>query len=281
MGKLFFSLVFVVSMFCSQTMAFAGVGDFYSVDKVSVSASSTSSSEARKLALQNARGKVFGIVLSRILLPEDVGQVLIPDAYNLEKFVKSLRINGEKTTSTAYSADVNMVLDEKMVNAYLANQGFVFLREKLPMTMLVLRGVNSFDFGLSDLMGENYNVVPYMVAYSHAFDFDVASAGLSKFRAKFPDVNNVVVIDAKKDGGSGYKIHLYDKMFGMNENFSVTNNNFADVVLKKLNTAYKRAMIVNGGVDGESSDGIIVVLPIYSMQDWIAVQDKLLAGFKF
>ena len=34
MGKLFFGLVFVVSMFCSQTMAFAGVGDFYSVDKV-------------------------------------------------------------------------------------------------------------------------------------------------------------------------------------------------------------------------------------------------------
>ena len=34
-------------------------------------------------------------------------------------------------------------------------------------------------------------------------------------------------------------------------------------------------MIVNGDSVNAGGDGVIVVLPIYSIQDWIGVQDKL------
>ena len=79
------------------------------------------------------------------------------------------------------------------------------------------------------------------------------------------------MVDARNVDGV-YKIHLYDKMFGIDENFSVTQESFANTVLKKLNSAYKRAVIAgNGANDG----GIVVVVPLYSIQDWISIQEKL------
>ena len=280
MSKFFFRIFCCVAlwMMCVDTVS-AAVGDFYSVSRVKASASAASSSEAKRLALQDARSKAFSSVIARVLLPEDVRQVIVPNAYNLEKFVKSFRINSERTTSTGYSAEVDMVLDEKLVQAYLSNQGFSFLKDRLPETLLVVKGVNPADAGIADLVSENYNVVRYRTVSSSVFDFDVASAGVAKFRTKFPDVNNVVVVDASGalgvSGDKKFRVRLYDKMFGIDEQFYANNANFAENVVKTLNNAYKRAVIVGGGDDVANSGGIVLVVPIHSMQDWVSLQDKI------
>ena len=63
---LLFLFLFSVKAFC------AGVQGFYLVDGMKVSAVASSSSMAKKRALEEAREKAFNIVLSRLLISEDL-----------------------------------------------------------------------------------------------------------------------------------------------------------------------------------------------------------------
>ncbi|MBR4315698.1 MAG: hypothetical protein IKP65_01825 [Alphaproteobacteria bacterium] len=265
---LLFLFLFSAKAFC------AGVQGFYLVDGMKVSAVASSSSMAKKRALEEAREKAFNIVLSRLLISEDLPKVIMPDNYNMEKFVQAIKLNNEKTTSSSYSADVNIQINKNLMIEYLKNQGFSIVADVPPLTLIVFKGGD--DFAFSDNIGAE-NIVPVMVYLSSNFSFDVDDADLSKFRASIPSVNNAVVVDVVANSNGNYTISVKDKLFGIDE--EVIADSYSSVphaVLQVINDGYKSAMQNNNG------EYISLLIPVYSLSDWIDLQGKLskLSSFK-
>ena len=78
---IFIMFVLQITLFSKQSFS------FFSVKKINVSKTSYSSSQAKKEALALAREQAFNTVLNRILISTDIPNVIIPDTYNMEKFV--------------------------------------------------------------------------------------------------------------------------------------------------------------------------------------------------
>ena len=245
----------------------AGIQDFYFVNGMNVMANSVSSSAAKKRALEEARLKAFNTVLSRLLVSEDVSKVVMPDSYNLEKFVKAVKLNNEKTTSSSYSADVNIQINKNLMSEYLKNQGLTILSDVPPSTLIVFTGANNFDF-MNNIDAEN--VIPLVAYLSSNFSFDVDEASLSKFQASIPNISNVVIVRTKENLNGNFDINIKDKLFGIEEDIIAdTASSVPHAVLQILNDSYKTAMIHN------NSEYISLLIPVYSLSDWLDLEGKL------
>ncbi len=254
-------MIFSVPVFC------AGGQNFYSVNGISVSANAVSSSAAKKQALENAKVKAFNTVLSRILVSEDLPKVIIPDSYNMEKFVQTVKLNNEKTTSSSYSASVNIQINKGIMTEYLKNQGLNVVSDVPPYTLIVFKGNDTFDF-MNNI--DNENIIPVIAYSSSKFSFDVEKADLSRFRASIPNVSNVVIVKSVGNSNGNFNISVKDKLFGIEEDvLADTYSSVPHAILQVLNDAYKYAMTTR------DSEYISVLVPIYSLSDWLDLEKKL------
>ncbi|MBR1545089.1 MAG: hypothetical protein IJ638_04055, partial [Alphaproteobacteria bacterium] len=216
----------------------------------------------------------FNTVLSRLLISDDLGKVVIPDSYNMEKFVQAIRLNNEKVTSSSYSADVNIQINKGIMSEYLKNQGLNIVSDVPPSTLIVFKGKNDFDF-LNNIDKEN--IIPITVYLSSSFRFDIDNANILKFQSVLPNINNVVIVDTIANSNGNYTIKLKDKLFGINEEV-IADSYFSvpKAVSKVLNDAYKFAMMHNNG------EYISLLIPVYSLSDWLELERKLskLSAFK-
>lgn len=262
--KFLFIVSCLMQVFLFSNVSFAL--NFFEVKKLPVSASSYSSSQAKKDALAIARSEAFNTVLSRILLSSDVDDVIIPDAYNLEKFVQGVKLNNEKTTSTSYSAEVDVIVNKSLMEDYLSNQGFSFLSDIPPQTLLILLDGDVLDFAGSDYKNVPFNVVKFNTSVSKKVDADV-----SEFEYLLPSygANNVMLVSQKHIGGGIYQINFKDKLLGIDETFETDYDNFATDLVKNINDAYKNIMF-----DRSLNEYISLIIPIYSLADWVDVKKK-------
>ncbi len=260
--------IFVLFFLLISFPAFsAGVKNFYLVNGIKVSANSVSSSTAKKHALDDARVKAFNIVLSRLLVSEDLSKVNMPDSYNMEKFVQTVKLNNEKTTSSSYSADVNIQINKKLMNEFLENQNLTFVSDVPPATLIVFKNGDAFDF-MDNI--EDENIIPMVAYLSSNFAFDVDEANLSKFRSSIPNISNVVLVNATANENGNYVINIKDRFFGIQE--EVIADSYASVphaISQVLNDAYKSAMLHN------NSEYISLLITVYSLSDWLNLEEKL------
>ena len=263
MKKIFvlFFILFSFPAFC------AGGQNFYLVNGIKVSANSVSSSVAKKRALDDARSKAFNIVLSRLLVSEDLAKVVMPDSYNMEKFVQTVKLNNEKTTSSSYSADVNVQINKKLMNEFLENQNLNVVSDVPPTTLVVFKNGDTFDF-MNSIVNEN--IIPMVAYLSSNFAFDVDSANLSKFRSSIPNISNVVIVNVMEKENGNYVINVKDRFFGIQE--EVIADSYESVphaISQVLNDAYKSAMLHN------NSEYISLLITVYSLSDWLNLEEKL------
>ncbi|MCR5506246.1 MAG: hypothetical protein K6F04_00160 [bacterium] len=237
------------------------------VNNIKVSSNSISSSAAKKQALEEAKTKAFNIVLARLLVSEDLGKVSMPDSYNMEKFVQSLKLNNEKTTSSSYSADVNIQINKGIMTEYLKNQELNIVSDIPPSTLVIFKGSNDFDF-MNNLDKEN--IIPMTSYLSSNFKFNVDEADILKFQSVIPNVNNVVIISTMSNSNGNYTIKLKDKLFGIDEEV-IADSYFSvpQAISKILNDSYKIAMTHN------NSEYISLLIPVYSLSDWLELEKKL------
>ena len=261
-------VLFVIFFMLFSLHAFCAVSqNFYLVNKIDVSANAVSSSAAKKQALENAKVRAFNTVLSRILVSDDLPKVIIPDSYNMEKFVQTVKLNNEKTTSSSYSASVNIQINKGIMTEYLKNQGLNVVSDVPPYTLVVFKGSDTFDF-MNNIDSEN--IIPVIAYGSSKFSFDVENADLSRFRAIIPNISNVVIVKVSGNSNGNFNISIKDKLFGIEE--TVLADSYSSVpnaVLKVLNDSYKYVMTTR------DSEYISVLVPVYSLPDWLDLKEKL------
>ena len=256
-----FFMLFSVPSFCAVNQ------NFYLVNGIDVSANAVSSSVAKKQALENAKVRAFNTVLSRILVSEDLPKVIIPDSYNMEKFVQAVKLNNEKTTSSSYSASVNIQINKGIMTEYLKNQGLNVVSDVPPYTLIVFKGSDTFDF-MNNIDSEN--IIPVIAYGSSKFPFDVENADLSRFRASIPNISNVVIVKVSGNSNGNFDISIKDKLFGIEDDvLADTYSSVPGAILKVLNDSYKLAMTTR------DSEYISVLVPIYSLPDWLDLKEKL------
>ena len=265
MGKKFlFIISCLLQVFLFSNISFAL--NFFEVKKIPVSAVSYSSSQAKKDALAIARSNAFNTVISRLLLSSNVSNVIIPDSYNLEKFVQGVKLNNEKTTSTSYSADVDVIINKSLMEDYLSNQGFSFLSDIPPQTLLVLLDGDVLDFSNSDYKKSLSNVVKFNTYVSKKNEAEVSDFDylLSSYGA-----NNIIVVSQVHIGEGVYEINFKDKLLGINETFETEYDKFAKDLVQNINDAYKKIMF-----ERSLNEYVSLIVPIYSLADWVDIKKK-------
>ena len=294
----FISLFLQISLFGGNT--FASVSkNFYIVKGIPVHSSSFSSSQAKKLSLEKARTEAFNNVLSRLLLSEDLQNVIIPDTYNMEKFVKSLKLTNEKTTSTSYSANVDIELNKNLIESYLDNQGFEFLKDLPPSTLIIIRDIYGVQTGIHSAIkqyDDKSNVVKFTIANENdtipSFSgqsqknlsqlTELSDSDFDYLRSKY-NVENVILADFPTYY-TNYDIAFFDKLLGIKKEVIFNNTSeeseeesentcSSECMVKNffnaLNDAYKEKMF-----ETDISQNISLIVPIYSLADWLDLQKK-------
>ena len=131
----------------------------------------------------------------------------------------------------------------------------------------MFKGVDGFDF-MNNIDAEN--VIPVVSYLSSNFAFDVDEANLSKFQSSIPNINNVAIVSVKENSNGNYEIAVKDLLFSIDE--EVIADTYASVphaILQVLNDAYKTSMIHN------NSEYISLLIPVYSLSDWLNLESKL------
>ena len=252
--------------FSNTLRAASSYQDLFLVKDISVSQTSYSSSEAKKLALSSARDKAFNAVLRRLLLSSDISKVVVPDNYNMEKFIQTVKLNNEKTTSTSYSAVVNVQINKNLMLDYLKNQGLKVLGDVPPTTLLIIKGADDLDISNDDFNLSN-NAVKFYNYPSNVY-FDVNNASIDDFKGILApyNANNVIIVNAKGNG-STYNVSFADKLLGIDGSFKTSYSNFVNDLSVAINDAYKMATD-----EGDFGKSVSMVVPIAGLSDWILVE---------
>ena len=78
-----------------------------------------------------------------------------------------------------------------------------------------------------------------------------------------------MLVSQKHIGGGVYQINFKDKLLGIDETFETDYDNFATDLVKNINDAYKNIMF-----DRSLNEYISLIIPIYSLADWVDVKKK-------
>lgn len=256
-----------MQMMFSDLLFASSFQEFFVVKGIGVSQSASSSSEAKKLALSSARDEAFNTVLKRLLVSSDISNVVVPDNYNMEKFIQTVKLNNEKTTSTSYSAVVDVQINKNLMSDYLKNQGFKVLEDVPPSTFLMFS--DGYDYGFSDANYGNGNVVPFAgVGYSDLYSYDVDSASIDVFKSMLSkyNANNVIVVKVQS-AGDVYNVSFKDKLLGINSSFKTNYEHFVTDLVLAINDAYKMATD-----EGDFGKSISMLVPIFGLSDWIDIE---------
>ncbi len=271
MKKKLLAFVIILSILFFGKESFANnVTDFFMVENLPVSATAYSSSEAKKRAINYARQRAFNIVLSRLIKSEDFDDVYMPSDYDIEKFVQALKLNNEKTSSTSYSADIDIKINKNLMHEFLDNQDIKFLKDFPPSTLVVF--VNGNSFGFEDKDYGNENVVPFVLfkETDEQRDFIVNSSlsDLSSILSKY-NVSNVIIVEENSEGEE-IIVSFKDMLFGMVNMFSTTSDDFVKDFVTNVNDSYKLATS-----DMKLSNKVSMVVPLFNLSDWISFEKKL------
>lgn len=270
------------------------VKDLFLVSSIPASGVAVSSSEAKKRALVSARENAFFIVLKRIMDSENIKTVIVPDAYNMEKFIQTIRINDEKISPTSYNAVVDIQINKSLMSEYLKNQGYKIALEVPPSTLIIpvanseidnifnSSWFKAFQDGLTMRDYDNLNIVP-LVLPSSDYVNDFTSYGINRIRVEnISDlqnvlsnsaVSNILLIDLENLGNDNYSVTLTDKKSESVSSFEINDsdiNEVAEQVILNINDKYK-----NYDNSGTFSKSIPIIIPIRGIADWINTEKIL------
>ena len=234
--------------FSSFVKGSSDLQNLFIVRGIEISQTSYSSSEAKRVALKNARKRAFDIVVKRLLISSDVGNVILPDDYNVEKFIQTMKLNNEKTTSTSYSAKVDVQVNKNLVVDYLKNQGLKVLQDVPPSTVVIFKNAPEFVSEFNDMELGGVNVVPFIKGDGSA----------NSYMGKADNV-----IEVYKNGS----VVFSDKLLGLSGEFDTTRERFLSDLVLHINDAYKMSTS-----EGDFGKSVSMLIPIAGLSDWIQVE---------
>ena len=115
----------------------SGRADLYDVAGIPVQAERDTVQEARTAAITDAQTEAFWRLMNKMLSPEDVARISLPDEATLTDFVQNVSVSDEKMTATKYMATFSVRFAPDKIQSFLTQNQIPYLTQALPSTVIV------------------------------------------------------------------------------------------------------------------------------------------------
>jgi hypothetical protein len=300
------TIVFVVSGAALPVISLPGSaaaqianGNAYTIGGIEVDVSGPDAIKARDQAIHDAKRRAVGLLVERMVAPEDRSKVPPVDDARLEAMIRGVEFARERTAANRFIGTLNVVFGAEQVKAWLSGAG-ISVAETVARPALVVplwkdkNGVEPLDDANAwreawSKLDTSGSAVPVKIvlgdqldqnalSVEEAYVGDVTALARLDERYRLPVVI-VAVVEGNKDSGSlsvgGFR---YDTQTGARSDLPRLTvpgvSQLADAAAKmqsKLDEEWRSVAVVRR----DSQDAIDVVVPIHALGDWVQVRQRL------
>jgi len=298
-----FSTIFLALLTAATLCGSAGAqvtsGNAFTISGVDVDTTGADALKARDQAVREAKRRAVGMLIERMVAPEDRKKVPPVDDARLEGMIRGVEFAKERSSANRFTGTLNVVFAADQVKSWLSEAG-VSLAETVARPALLIPLWKDKD-GVEPLDDRNAwrdawtkldtsaSAVPLTVVRGDQLDQNAASveevyvgdvAALTRLneRYRLPTII-VAIVEGDKDSGAltvgGYR---YDTQTGARSDLDKTTvpavAQLADAAGKiqaKLDADWRGMAVVRR----DSQDTMDVVVPIQALGDWVRVRQRL------
>lgn len=121
---LFVAVCVCFSFLCTPVVAH---NNPYTIRNIEVKKTAESSADAKKAASQKAKQTALGLLLQKLVSPEDFENLKDIDDETVDFLVDSVQIRNEQLTSKAYKASFSFEFNKSRVEAFLREKSIIFV----------------------------------------------------------------------------------------------------------------------------------------------------------
>jgi hypothetical protein len=295
---IFFALLAAAAL-CGSAAAQVTSGNAFTITGVDVDTAGPDALKARDQAVREAKRRAVGMLVERMVAPEDRKKVPPVDDARLEGMIRGVEFAKERSSANRFAGTLNVVFAADQVKSWLSEAGISVAETVARPALLVplWKGKN----GVEQLDDRNAwrdawtkldtaaSAVPLTVvrgdqldqnamSVEEAYVGDVAALTRLNERYRLPTII-VAIVEGDKDSGAlsvgGYR---YDTQTGARSDLGKVTvtaaAQLADAAGKiqaKLDTDWRGMAVVRR----DSQDAMDVVVPIQALSDWVQVRQRL------
>lgn len=291
--------VLAAAAICGPAAAQVSSGNAFTITGVDVDATGPDAIKARDQAIREAKRRAVGMLVERMVSPEDRSKVPPVDDARLEGMVRGVEFAKERPAGNRFVGTFNVVFNADRVKAWLSEAG-ITVAETVARPALVVplwkdkNGVEPLDdrnpwrdaWSRLDTSG---SAVPVTVVRGDQLDQNAMSAeeayvgdvtALTRLNERYhlPTVI-VAVVEGDKEAGpltvGGFR---YDTQTGARSDLPKVTasaaSELADAAVKiqaKLDADWRGMAVVRR----DAPDSMEVVVPIRALSDWVQIRQRL------
>jgi Uncharacterized protein conserved in bacteria (DUF2066) len=271
----------------------------YTVTGVDVDVTAPDAVQARQQGLAEARRKAAGMLIDRVVAPEDRARIRVPSDASLEGMVRGIEFVRERSAPGRYIATLNVVFQPDQVKGWLGSSG-VKVAETVSRPALVIplwkgkAGVEPLDdrnawreaWRTLDTSG---SAVPVTVLRGDQLDQsavtaeelyvgDVSALARLNERYRAPTILVAIVEGDKETGPLSVGGLRYDAQTGARS--EIPRTTVADAgqlpgAAKEIHAKLDEQWRTVATVRRDSQDTLDVYVPIRALGDWVQVRQRL------
>ena len=297
-STIFFVLLAVATL-AGGASAQVTSGNAFTIGGVEVDVTGADALKARDQAVREAKRRAVGLLIERMVAPEDRSKVPPVDDARLEGMVRGVEFAKERPAGNRFTGTLNVVFGADQVKSWLSGAG-IAVAETVARAALVVplwkgkNGVESLDDrnGWRDAWSKldtSASAVPVTVvrgdqldqnalSVEEAYVGDVTALTRLNERYRMPTIV-VAIVEGDKDAGTlsvgGYR---YDTLTGARSDLGKVSvagaGQLADAAGKiqaKLDGDWRGMAVVRR----DSQDAMEVMVPIKALSDWVQVRQRL------
>ena len=296
-----FLVLLAVATFAGGAFAQVTSGNAFTISGVDVDASGADAMKARDQAVRDAKRRAVGLLIERMVAPEDRSKVPPVDDARLEGMIRGVEFAKERPAGNRFIGTLNVVFSADQVKSWLSEAG-IAVAETVARAALVVPlwkdkgGVEPLDDRNAwrdawSKLDTSASAVPVTVVRGDQLDQNAMSveeayvgdvSALTRLNARYHLPTIVVaIVEGDKDAGtlsvSGYH---YDTQTG-------ARSDLAKVIVGGAAQLADAAGKVQAKLDGDwrgmavvrrdSQDAMEVTVPIKALSDWVQVRQRLSA----
>jgi hypothetical protein len=300
-STIFFVLLAVAAFAEGAAAQVASTGNAFTIGGVDVDVTGADALKARDQAVREAKRRAVGLLIERMVAPEDRAKVPPVDDVRLEGMVRGVEFAKERPAGNRFTGTLNVVFGADQVKSWLSEAG-IAVAETVARAALVVplwkdkNGVEPLDDRNAwrdawSKLDTSASAVPVTVvrgdqidqnalSVEEAYIGDVTALTRLNDRYRMPTVI-VAIVEGDKDAGTlsvgGYR---YDSQTGARSDLGKVTvagaGQLADAAGKiqaKLDGDWRGMAVVRR----DSQDAMEVVVPIKALSDWVQVRQRLAA----
>lgn len=285
----------------------ASAQDLFTVTGVHVDESADTAAQARDQALAKGQRDAFLRVIDRLTLPENRGNLEMPDQSTITNMVRDFGVSNEKTSSVRYIADMTVRFKDDRIRSFLRFQNIPFAEtQSKPVLVLPVYTADGYTRLWDDpnpwrdvwaKAVSNGGLVPVKAPIGDLEDIGTITAqqaqngaqdALAKISQRY-GADVVIIADAQVSGDPGAQtvdvtVTRYAKdgspqVFGVRqstasgEELDQTLTHAVDDVRSRIEDDWKRANMIDYGNRGQ----LTVFVPVTGLKDWANIETSLSA----